>query len=87
VNVRLVFAPAHIVVVPEMLAVGSGLTVITALPVRFACGAVTVQAGNAVLVMLTIVYVVVEAGLTFVVAPLTILFNVKFEVPSVYTTS
>ena len=54
VNVKVAVPPVHIVVVPLMLAVGNELTVITALPVIFACGAVT-EHKVAVLVTLTIV--------------------------------
>ena len=69
-----------------MLAVGDGLTVITALPVIFGLGAVTVQEAMAVLVMLTMVYVVFADGLTLTVAPFVIPFALKFVVPLVYTT-
>jgi hypothetical protein len=55
VNVSVAEPPEHIVDVPLILAVGDGLTVITALPVIFALGAVTVQEDIVVLVMLTIV--------------------------------
>ena len=54
VKVKVAFAPEHIVVVPLILAVGSGFTVTTALPVILACGAVTLQV-EAVLLTLTIV--------------------------------
>ena len=54
VNVKVALPPKQIVVVPLMLAVGSGLTVITALPVILGLGAVTLQV-VAVLVTLTIV--------------------------------
>ena len=69
-----------------MLAVGDGLTVITALPVIFGLGAVTVHEAMAVLVMLTMVYVVFADGLTLTVAPFVIPFALKFVVPLVYTT-
>jgi hypothetical protein len=68
-----------------MLAVGSGFTVTIALPVIFACGAVTLQV-EAVLLTLTIVYVVLPAGITLTVAPLLIPFALKLVVPFVYTT-
>jgi hypothetical protein len=54
VNVSTAVPPAQIVVVPLMLAVGSGLTVMIALPVIFGLGAVTLHV-VAVLVTLTIV--------------------------------
>ena len=53
-NVSVAVAPPHIVAVPAILATGEGLTVITALPVMFGLGAVTVQL-DVVFVTLTIV--------------------------------
>jgi hypothetical protein len=85
VKVRFVDAPAQIVAVPLMLAVGKGLTVITALPVIFGLGAVTIQ-DVAILLTLTMVYVLFTEGDTLTVAPLLIPFALKFVVPSVYTT-
>jgi hypothetical protein len=85
VNVNGVLLPPHMVAVPAIAAVGTGLTVITALPVIFGLGAVTLQVLT-VFETLTIEYVVFTAGLTFTVAPLTIPFALKFVVPSVYTT-
>ena len=86
VKVNAVLLPEQIVAVPAMFAVGIGLTVTAALPVIFGLGAVTVQR-VAVLVTLTMVYVVFVVGLTLTVAPLTIPLALKFVVPSVYTTS
>jgi hypothetical protein len=68
-----------------MLAVGSGFTVTTALPVIFGLGAVTAQV-VAVLLTLTIVYVVFAEGETLTVAPFVMPFALKFVVPLVYTT-
>ena len=70
------------VVVPAMLAVGNGVTVITALPVMPGSGAATVHDAPFV-ETLTIVYVVFVVGLTETVAPLAIPVDVKFVVPSV----
>ena len=69
-----------------MLAVGRAFTVITALPVILGLGAIELHV-VAILVTLTIVYVVFAVGLTLTVAPLLIPFALKFVVPSVYTTS
>lgn len=55
VKVRVALLPEQMVEVPLMLAVGLGFTVMIALPVMFALGAVTVQEATAVLVILTIV--------------------------------
>ena len=84
-KVKVAVPPAHIVVVPLKLAVGKGLTVTTALPVILAWGAVTLH-NVAVLVTLTIVYVVFAVGVTLTVAPLLMPFALKLVVPSVYTT-
>ena len=54
VNVSVALPPEQMVVVPLMLAVGNGVNVITALPVMFGLGAVTLQL-VATLVTLTIV--------------------------------
>lgn len=78
--------PAQIEALPEMLAVGVALTVTRALPVMFACGAVTPH-NVAGLVTFTIVYVTVDDGATETVALLAIPVRVKFVVPSVYITS
>jgi len=64
---------------------GVGFTVITALPVILALGALTEQVVP-VLVTLTIVKVFVDAGLTLTVAPFEIPLALKLVVPSVYTT-
>jgi hypothetical protein len=82
VKVRGVDAPAHIVAVPLILAVGREFIVITALPVILGLGAVTLHV-VAVLVTLTIVYVVFAAGDTLTVAPLLIPLALKFVVPLV----
>ena len=74
--------PAQIVTVPAILAVGNGSIVITALPVIFGLGAVTLHVVT-VFVTLTIVYVVDAVGLTFTVAPLLMPLALKFVVPSV----
>jgi hypothetical protein len=68
--------------VPEIVAVGDGVTVITALPVMPGSGAVVTHP-DAVLVTLTMVYVVLTAGLTLTVAPLLIPSALKLDVPSV----
>jgi hypothetical protein len=82
VKVNGVDAPVQIVAVPLILAVGNGLTVITALPVIFGLGAVTIH-DVAVLLTLTIVYVVLADGVTLTVAPLLIPFALKFVAPFV----
>jgi hypothetical protein len=53
-KVSVAVEPPHVVTVPVILATGAGLTVITALPVMFGFGAVTVQL-DVVFVTLTIV--------------------------------
>ena len=82
VTVRFIIEPSQMVVVPEIVAVGVGVTVITALPVMLGLGAVTAQSVT-VLVTLTIVYVVFAVGLTPTVAPVLIPFALKLVVPSV----
>ena len=77
--------PAQTVPPPLVTAVGNGATVTTTEPVMFALGAVTEHV-VVVLVTLTIVYVVVDVGVTFTVAPLLIPLALKLVVPSVYTT-
>lgn len=84
-NVSVAVPPPQMVTVPVILATGTGLTVIIALPVMFGLGAVAVQP-DVVFVTLTIVYVVFALGLTFTVAPLLIPVALKLVVPSVYTT-
>jgi hypothetical protein len=81
-NVRVALPPEQMVVVPLILAVGNGVRVITALPVIFGLGALTLQV-VAVFVTLTIVYVVFAVGVTLTVAPLEIPFALKFVVPLV----
>ena len=74
--------PVQMVAVPAILAVGKGLTLITALPVIFGLGAVAVQEVT-VFVTLTIVYVAFAVGETLTVAPLLIPVALKVLVPSV----
>ena len=74
--------PKQAVPPPLMTAVGDGMTVTSALPVMLGSGAVALHVVT-VLVTLTIVYDVVNAGTTVAVAPLLIELSVKLLVPSV----
>jgi hypothetical protein len=85
-KVSVAFVPEQMVVVPAMLAVGVGSTVISAAPVMPGSGAETLQP-VAVFVTLTMVYVVFMTGLTLTVAPSVIPLALKLDEPSVYTTS